>query len=337
MNSQNIHAVVAPLYDDEDDPNVVQAITSGLASSNLPNKIMHLASTAPTQENEAIVGVVVIDASSTMYPNREAVVEAMNIFRAQLMKSKERRKMSVMIIFFDSEVRVWKPWLTQGDDTSFMTVVEGDPHCMPEFTSDVYNMDPRYAMTALYDATLEGMASADLMASAIADDEEGQGADVRQICILVGDGFDNSSRRGSLTHCRNLITARALRENAAVIFFGIISDELRGQVATKLGINLSGRSPEEIEEFNDRIFQTIAFGADSEIETAIRAIEGRGELGGMGIPKTMVMTFPSDPEEIQGQLGIKMSSTFIKGTAGQIKATQPLKQQIAGPDDDDVI
>jgi hypothetical protein len=314
--------IISPFYSD-DDEEAGQIIIAGLSSSNLPSAIIATAADASTQEGEAVAGVIIIDASSTMHPNREAVVDGMNIFREAIIKSHERRKMHLMIIFFDSEAKIWKPY---GEDQPFMTAVEGDPLCIPKFTLDIYNMDQFHAMTALYGADLIGMASADLLAKAM---EEEQGADVRQVITTIGDGFDNSSQKGNLAQVRKLNNIKALREDYLTMFYGLISPALRLGVASSIpGTDLSSMTDPEIEEFDERIFKAIACkGGDTEMEKAITNIEDRGELGGMGIPENMVAVFPSDAEEIRKMIGIKMSTTFIRGTRGQINANVPIKQQ----------
>jgi len=326
MDNQKNKQIISPFYSD-DDEEAGQIIMAGLSSSNLPSAIIATATNASTQEGEAVAGVIIIDASSTMRPNRAAVVEGMNIFRQAIIKSHERRKMHLMVIFFDSEAKIWKPY---GEDQPFMTAVEGDPLCIPEFTLDIYNMDQYNAMTALYDADLIGMASADLLAKAMEDE---QGADVRQVITTIGDGFDNSSKKGSLAQVRKLNELKALREDHLTMFYGLISPALRQGVANGIsGINLASMDQSEIEGFDERIFRAIACqGGDSEMEKAITYVENRGELGGMGIHENMVAVFPSDPEEIRTMIGIKMSTTFIKATKSQININTPIKQQ-AKPD-----
>ena len=316
---------IAPFYDEEDE---VQIITAGLAGSTLPSRVTSLAKTAHSQEGEAVIGVIVIDASSTMYPNRQAVVDGLREFREAVMKSHERRKMHLMVIIFDGKTHVWKP---HGADVDFMTVVEGDDHLLPEFTLEMYNMDPHSAMTAVYSASLEGISSIDLFSSVV---EEDRGWDTRQILVVVGDGFDNSSDKGHLAKLRKLVTTRRLRENWTGIFFGIVSNELREAVAANLAGAGELRSPEQKKEFDTRLFRAIACGDDADMEKAIRFVEKRGELGGMGFHENMVMAFPDDPDEIRKLLGVRMSSTFIRASQGKIVATQPIGEQITDEEEE---
>ncbi len=322
--NKNPGALISPYYSDEEDQNVQAAITTGLSASGLPSQIIQVAQTSPSAEGEAVVGVVIIDASGTMEPNRDAVIQAMNLFREAIMKSHERRKMSLMVIFFDSEVRVWKPFLIKNDDRSFLTAVEGDPYCIPEFTRDIY--DPT-SMTCLYEAVLEGLASIDLLSKAI---EEEQGADCRRVAIVVSDGFDNVSARGCLAQVCALVKARRLREDCVFIYYGLISSELREAIAEYLGIRVSTLTETERDELDQRIFSTVACGGDDKMQSAIKSVDSRTDLSneGMGFLNNMVAVFPSDPDDIRKMLGVRMSSTFIKGSAGKINANQPIQTQV---------
>jgi hypothetical protein len=315
----NTQAIVAPFYSGDDEE--IQAVTAGVAASALPTVLAHSASTAQSAEGEAIIGGIAIDASGSMLDVSQAVVEGFNFFRAEVMKSTERRKTQLMVLFFNSRVTEWNPY---GGADPFMTLLQKHARVLPELSLSAYSA---YGSTALYRAYLQLVATCDLMAKSI---EDTQGVDTRQVIIGMTDGFDNVSRPDELAQLRSLITRRRVQENWTGMLFGIADPTLVEQVAAHMGVSLHGMSPEDRKKFEQSLFQAVGCGtADKKLAKAIASM-GTDNIG-MGLPSTMVDVFPSDGEEIRRLLGVKMSSTFIRASQGKISASIPIGQQM-GPD-----
>ncbi len=329
----NAHSVVVPFYDG-DEADLAQAITAGVAASALPTVVAQSAATAQSSEGEAIVGAIVIDRSGSLEKKKLAVVEGVRLFRTAVMKSTERRKMQLAVLFFNHGVAEWNPF---GTPDPFMSMVEGHARCMPELAEAAYKPS---GSTALYKAYLQAVASCDLMAKSV---EESLGVDVRQVIIGVGDGFDNNSTKDDLMHLRSIIKRRRLQENWTGMFFGICDPEMLEAVATLVGRSWHGMAADEQKAFELEVFRAVGCGTeDKRLAKAINAIAhgnthaNMGQFGnddvGMGLSENLVETFPSDGDEIRDMIGVKMSSTFIRASQGKITANVPLAQQMATPD-----
>lgn len=311
--------VIAPFYND-DEVEDLSMVNSAIAASNLPQSVITYAQQAEAQEGEAVVGVLVVDASGSMEEVRQATVDGLQLFREALMKSHERRKMHIRVILFNNKSAPWEP---HGPGSPFLTLLDGDDAFMPEITLSFFRPN---GLTALYAAVQEGVAAVDLLARALKE----EGYDVRRVVAVVSDGFDNRSPAAVLAQLRAFVQRCVLQEGWAFLFFGLISETLLRLVADEMGMTVP-TDPAEREAFSERIFRCIACKSDAEIEKAILRIDRESVLGGMGFPDSMVMAFPQDPENVRDAIGVKLSSTFVKASSGGITTGASLKSQVPDP------
>lgn len=329
----NVKSIIAPFYDDDDNQAGTTAIiTAAVAASSVPSFIMSNASTSQAAGGQAVIGGILVDRSGSREALSGAITQGLNAFRNKLMKTSQRRVMNLRIAGFNHGYLPWEPLSTPTKPVSFMTLLDGTQKCMPEVKT--LRMG---GSTALYESSLTMLGEIDLYGRKVQDEE---GHDVRRVMVIDSDGFDTDGDISTLLNLQKTIKGYMVGETWTVMFFGQMDDLYLERIARFLSKNFGSMSDADKLELAQQVYTVVASGTKHHpdvaraIESVTRELQGRSTVlhtDGMGIPASMVMVYTSASDDVIDALGLKMSSSFIKASAGKINVNISLAQQAATP------